>query len=118
MTTKFNICRYTFTLNIILFLYYNICIVFPLFFMILLIYAGLGMMFIVGFFLFIVGCLCGTAQLNQKKYIVSATPIFCFAIVFIPLVILISFKEGVDHIPDILITIFLLSFCLFLYNSL
>jgi len=67
--------------------------------MFLPLYAGLGFMFIVGLYLFIAGC-CLVSQHIQKKYIVSAAPLFCFSIVFLPLVLLISFKEGVDRLPE------------------
>jgi len=45
---------------------------------------------------FIFGC-CNSDQ-NHKKYILSGTPVFCFGMVFLPAVILLSLKVGVDDI--------------------
>lgn len=77
-------------------------------------------MFLVGFYLLIAGC-CLVSQHIQKKYVISAAPIFCFAIVFIPMIVLVSFKEGVDHLSgdNILIPPFIIFFrLLFAYLAL
>jgi len=56
-----------------------------------------GITFVAGFhIIFIVGC-CGSEK-NNKKYILSGTPVFCFGMVFLPLVIMLSIKEGVGDI--------------------
>lgn len=60
-------------------------------------YCGLGVMLFSSFYLFLTGC-CSSVHYVQKKYVVAGTPLFCFSVVTIPLVILISFREGVDHI--------------------
>lgn len=65
--------------------------------MFLPLYIGLGLMLAVGIYLFIAGCCCVSPHV-QKKYVVSAAPLSCFAIVVLPMVILISFKDGVDNI--------------------
>lgn len=63
-------------------------------------YFGLGLMVLVGFCLIVAGC-CSSSPHKQKKYIVSAVPICCFAVVLLPLILLISFKQGVDSLPNV-----------------
>lgn len=54
-----------------------------------------GIMFLCGFYVTFLGC-CVESYANQRKYILSGMPVFCFGMVFLPLIFLIAFKEGVQ----------------------
>ncbi len=49
--------------------------------------------------MFVAGC-CVASPSVQKRYIISAAPFLCFAVVFIPISILIAMKVGMDDIYE------------------
>jgi len=58
-------------------------------------YVIAGIVLISGFYVaFIIGC-CKKTK-NPRKYILSGAPLFCLGIILLPVVFLISFKEGVE----------------------
>lgn len=61
-------------------------------------YVIAGIVFLAGFYVAFLGCCMRDNQTSKRKYILSGAPLFCFGIIFFPLVFLISFKEV--SIPD------------------